>query len=85
MFLKTSNSFCKHDFPNKILCFYRKHLKELYSQNFERALKSMTCVQIESIHIDDFKNVKKNLKMVPCCHGNYQKFPKMGKKCFHVG
>ena len=25
-------------------------------------LNSMTCVQIENIHIDDFKNVKKNSK-----------------------
>ena len=37
----------------------------LYPQNFERALKPMTCVQIESIHIDGFKNVKKNSKWYP--------------------
>ena len=44
----------------------------------------MTCVQIESIHIDGFKNVKKKFKMVPRCHGNQPKFPERGKKCFHV-
>ena len=40
----------------------RKALKGLYPQNVERALKSMTYVQIESIHIDGFKNVNKNSK-----------------------
>ena len=43
-------------------CFFPSLFKRLYSHNFERALKSMTCVQIESIHIDGFKNVKKNSK-----------------------
>ena len=37
-------------------------IKGPYFHNFERALKSMTCVQIKSIHIDGFKNVKKKLK-----------------------
>ena len=32
----------------------------LYLHNFERALKIMTCAQVETIHIDGFKNVKKN-------------------------
>ena len=34
-------------------------LKGHYPHNFERAAKSVTCVQIESIQIDGFKNVKK--------------------------
>ena len=37
--------------------------KGLYPRNFERALKSMTYVQIGSIRIDGFKNVKKNSKL----------------------
>ena len=41
------------------LILQMKRFKELYSHNFEWALKSMTCVQIESIHIDRFKHVKK--------------------------
>ena len=36
--------------------------KGLYPHNFERALKSITCVQIGIIHTDGFKNVKKNSK-----------------------
>ena len=36
--------------------------KGLYPHNFERVLKSMTCAQKGSIHIDGFKNVKKNSK-----------------------
>ena len=40
-------------------------LKGLYPHSFERALKSMTCVQIESIRIDSFKNVQKNSKWYP--------------------
>ena len=32
--------------------------KGLYPPSFERTLKSMTCVQIASIHIDGFENVK---------------------------
>ena len=32
---------------------------------FERALKSMACVQIGSIHIDGLKNVKKNQNGTP--------------------
>ena len=40
-------------------------LKGLYPNSFERALKSMTCIQIESIHIDSFKNEKKNSKWYP--------------------
>ena len=47
--------------------------KGLYLHNFERALKSMTCVQIGRIHIDGFKNVQKKFKVVPCCHGNQPK------------
>ena len=42
--------------------FYSTAIKGLYTYNFERVLKSMTCVQIRSIHIDGFKNIKKNLK-----------------------
>ena len=42
--------------------FFPSLFKRLYPHNFERALKSMPCVQIESIHIDGFKNVKKNSK-----------------------
>ena len=40
----------------------------LYPPNSERALTSMTCVQIGSIHIDGFKNVKKiqNGTLLPC-------------------
>ena len=34
--------------------------KGLYLHDFERALKLMTCAQVESIHIDGFKNAKKN-------------------------
>ena len=33
--------------------------KGLYPHNFERALKSITCVQIRSIHSDGYKNVQK--------------------------
>ena len=41
-------------------------LKGHYPQNFEMALKSMTCDQIESIHIDGFNNVNnKNSKWYP--------------------
>ena len=36
--------------------------KGLYPHNFERTLKSMTRVKIESIYIDSFKNVIKNSK-----------------------
>ena len=46
-------------------CFFPSLFKRLYSHNFERALKSMTCVQIGSIHIDGIKNVKKNSKWYP--------------------
>ena len=31
-----------------------KLLKEVHPHNFERVLKSMTCAQIGSIHIDGF-------------------------------
>ena len=52
-------------------------LKGHYPHNFERAAKSVTCVQIESIQIDGFKNVKKKkIKMVPRCHGNQPLSPK---------
>ena len=37
-------------------------IKGLNPHNFERALKSMTCVQIGSAHIDGFKNLKKSSK-----------------------
>ena len=37
-------------------------IKGLYPPNFENILKSMTCVHIESIHFDGFKNVKKKSK-----------------------
>ena len=40
-------------------CLHLSVFKGFYPHNFERALKSMTCVQIESIRIDGFKNVKK--------------------------
>ena len=53
--------------------------------NFERALKSTTCVQIESIHFDSFKYVIKKLKMIPRYHGNQPKSPMLGKKCLHTG
>ena len=49
----------------QVLRVSRKLLKEVYPHNFERALKSMTCVQIGSIHIDGFKNVKKNQHGTP--------------------
>ena len=44
-----------------LLCrvFIEFLIKGLYPHNFERTLKSMTCVQIGSIHTDGFKNVKK--------------------------
>ena len=46
-------------------------LNGLYPHNFGRGLKSMAYVQIASIHIDGFKNVKKKkIKMVARCHGN---------------
>ena len=38
----------------------------------ERTFKEMTCVQIESVHIDGFKNAIKKFKIVPCCHVNRQ-------------
>ena len=72
--------------PHPIVMF-----KGLCPQNFERALKSMTCVQIESIHIDGFKNVNNNkkkkikIKMVPRCHANKLKSPKRGKICLPTG
>ena len=37
-------------------------LNGLYPHNFGRGLKSMAYVQIASIHIDGFKNVKKKKK-----------------------
>ena len=54
-------------------------IKGPYFHNFERALKSMTCVQIKSIHIDGFKNVKKKLKMVPVAMVTNQN-PRKGAK-----
>ena len=48
-----------------MISYKNKFLKRLYPHNFEKALKSMTCVQVESIHIDGFKNVKKNSKWYP--------------------
>ena len=42
----------------------------LYPPNFERTLKSMTCIQIEGIQIDG------KFKMLPRCHGRRPKFPK---------
>ena len=39
--------------------------KGLYPHNFERVLKSVTCAQIWSIHIDGIKNVKKKSKWYP--------------------
>ena len=44
----------------------------LYPLNFERTLKSMTCIQIEGIQIDG------KFKMLPRCHGKWPKFPKKG-------
>ena len=67
------------------LFWWKWTIKGLYPHNFERALKSKACVQIESIHIDGFENVKKKLKMVPHCPGNQPKSPKRGKKCLHAG
>ena len=54
-------------------------IKGLYPHNFERALKSMACVQIGSIHIDGFKNVKKiqNGTALPC---EPTKIPEKGQK-----
>ena len=69
--------------------FYYTYLKTLInnktiilgalSPKFERALKSMTCVQIESIHIDGFKNVKKNSKWYPVAMVS-NKNPRKGEK-----
>ena len=42
----------------------------------------MTCVQIRSIYIDGFENVKKKIKMVPHCHGSQPKSPKREKNVF---
>ena len=78
---KSSGAF----WGNKIKALARKFVKGLYPHNFERALKSMTSVQIGSIHIDGFKNVQKKFKMEPRCHGNQPKSPKRGKKCLHAG
>ena len=50
---------------------------------FERALKSMTCVQIGSIHIDGFKNVKKKSKwysVAMVTNQNPQKGQKMSSR-----
>ena len=54
----------------------------LYPQNFERGLKSMTCVQIERIQFDSFKNVKKTFKMIPRCYGNQLKSRERDKNAF---
>ena len=62
--------------------------KGLYPHNFERALKSITCVQIRSIHRDGFKMPPpppQERKMLPSCHGNQPKSLKRGKKCLHTG
>ena len=50
----------------------------------ERTFKKMTCVQIESVHIDGFKNAIKNSKSYPVAMltGN---FGKRGKKCLYAG
>ena len=60
-------------------------LKGHYPHNFERAAKSVTCVQIESIQIDGFKNVKKKKKSkwypVAMETNHYPR----SKKCLHVG
>ena len=65
-------------------CFFPSLFKRLYPHNFERALKSMTCVQIESIHIDALKITKKT-KTLPRCHDNQSKSPKREKICLHAG
>ena len=65
-FLLEIPNFLIYVFFQKILNVSSEHsLKGLYPHNFERALKSMTCIQIGSIHIDGFKNVKKNSKWYP--------------------
>ena len=42
----------------------------------------MTCVQIESIHIEGFKNVKKNSKCYPVAMVTNQNTPKGAKNVF---
>ena len=65
-FLLEIPNFLIYVFFQKILNVSSEHsFKGLYPHNFERALKSMTCIQIGSIHIDGFKNVKKNSKWYP--------------------
>ena len=58
------------------------NVRELYPHNFERALKSMTCVQIGSIHIDKLKNVKKKSKWYPVAMVTNKNSPKGAKNVF---
>ena len=66
-----ARTLCLHmDAPvidkKKLGLFVGKYcLKGLYPHNFEMAVKSMTSVQIRSIHINSFKNVKENQKDTP--------------------
>ena len=62
--------------------FFVNIIKELYPHDFERALKSMTCVQIGSIHIDGLKNVKKRSKRYPLAMVTNQNPPKGAKNVF---
>ena len=57
-------------------------LKGIYPHNFERALKSMTCVQTGSIHIDGFKNAKKNSKWYSVAMATNQNPQKGAKNVF---
>ena len=53
-----------------------------YSHNFERILKSMIFVQIESIYIDSFGNVIKNSRWYPFAMLNSQNPRKVTKNVF---
>ena len=56
----------------------------LYPHNFEKALKSVTCVQIGSINIDSFKNVKKkNSRWYPVAMVTNQNPRKRAKMSSH--
>ena len=67
--------------PKKL--FRYECFKWLYPHDFERALKSVTFVQIESIHIDGFKKVKKkNSKWYPVAMVTNQNPQKRAKNAF---
>ena len=56
-----------------------KKIQRAKNPNFERALKSMTCVQKGSIHIDSLKNVKK-IQNGPPLPWQQTKIPEEGQK-----